>query len=73
MREVLFDMEVTLCTKFPAMSPLNIQKERAADVFSLMGDLLRHLERENIRKAKEIKRGGKKKNVIRIPAGDDWF
>lgn len=71
--DILFEMSVTICKKFPAFTPLSLKKERAAEVFELMGDLLRYMERENIRYVRELKRGKHNKNVIRVPAGDDWF
>lgn len=73
METVFFELDVMICEKFPALTPLSLRRERAADVFELISNLIDYLERENIRKAKEIKRGGKKRNVIRVPAGDDWF
>lgn len=67
MNDVLFELDVILCERFPAFTPLNLRRERAADVFCLIADLTSYLERENKRKAND----GKK--VIRRPAGDDWF
>lgn len=57
-----------MCEKFPGITPFSIRRTRAAEVFLLMRRLADHSER----KEKEIKKNHGS-NVIRRPAGDDWF
>ena len=61
-------MEVGLSDRFPALTPIEIRKERAAEVFLLLARLNEYTAKKN----KEI-RTKPKKNVVRRPAGDDWF
>ncbi len=49
------------------MSPFDVRKERASEVFLFM----RRLNNYNIRQNKKTKSNNKK--VIRKKAGDDWF
>jgi hypothetical protein len=55
-------MEMSLSERFPAMTPLTLRKERAHEVFLLINRMNRY--------SKKTKR---QSNVIRRPAGDDWF
>jgi hypothetical protein len=54
-------MKISICDRFPAMTPLSIRHERAIDVFRLVGQMSRYEKRK------------KKPKIIRRPAGDDWF
>lgn len=63
--EILFSMEVKLCECFTGLTPLNLRREKAREVFLL-------IKRYNIYAANEMKKKNKKK-VIRRQAGDDWF
>ena len=54
-----------MCERFPAVTPFSIRRERASEVFLLMRRLQIYNEHH--------KSGDKKKNVVRRPAGDDWF
>jgi hypothetical protein len=63
--DALFEMEVNLSERFPAMTPLTLRKERAHEVFLLINRYNRYSKKE----AKQ-KNG---KRIIRRPAGDDWF
>lgn len=58
---IFFEMEVNICERFPSLSPLKLRKEKARDVFALF------VKYANLGKKK------KKKQVIRKPAGDNWF
>lgn len=57
-------MEVGLCERFPALSPFTVRRTRASEVFLLMRRM------QTYQKDKPQKG---KKDVIRRPAGDDWF
>lgn len=59
-------MEIAICERFPALSPFDIRRERATEVFLLM-------RRMNDYNGRQRKAQSRKKNVIRRPAGDDWF
>lgn len=58
-----------ICTRFQALTPFQIRRERACEVFLLMRRLSDYTERE--RKKNPPAKNGKK--VIRRPAGDNWF
>ena len=64
---MLFEIEVNLCERFPAMTPLTLRKEKAREVFIL----IKRYNRYSKKQKKEAKSGGKK--IIRRPAGDNWF
>ena len=58
-------MELNLCEKFPALTPFQIRREKAREVFLLVKRLKDYNQNSN-----EINR---RPNVIRRKAGDDWF
>lgn len=61
-------MEITLCDRFPALTPFNIRREKMVDLFKLinkMNTYAKHAEKKKDKQAKP--------KVIRRPAGDDWF
>jgi hypothetical protein len=58
-------MELNICERFPSLSPFDVRKERASEVFKLIG----RIRKSNVYRSKEASR----KNVIRRPAGDNWF
>lgn len=58
-------MTLNICERFPSLSPFDVRRERASEVFRLV----RRIKSSNAYRAKE--RSGKK--TIRRPAGDDWF
>lgn len=63
--ETLFDIQVNLCERFPAMTPLSLRRERAREVFLLIGRYNKHNKKQEKKK--------NQKQVIRRKAGDDWF
>ena len=63
--ETFFEMEVDLVECFPGMTIFQIRRERAAEVFLLIRRLSNQAEKKKKKK--------NKKNVIRRPAGDNWF
>lgn len=60
---IFFEMEVNICERFPGLSPLTLRKEKARDVFALF------VKYANLNKGKK----NNKRQVIRKPAGDNWF
>lgn len=63
--ELLFDLECSLCERFQALTPFQIRREKAKEVFLL-------IKRLNKKNKENFKKKNKKK-VIRRPAGDNWF
>ena len=62
-------MQVNLCDRFTGLTPLELRREKAREVFIL-------IHRYNIYAAREAKKKKRTKNgkqIIRRPAGDDWF
>jgi len=55
-------MELTLADRFPSLNPLAIRREKAREVFVLLGRLVDKGSRKEPARKK-----------IRRPAGDDWF
>jgi hypothetical protein len=64
--DALFDMEMVLSERFPAMTPLTLRREKAREVFLLISRYNRYSKKQR----KKQKNG---KNIIRKPAGDNWF
>lgn len=58
-------MEVSISEQFPSLSPFQIREQKAKEVFRLLARLSNYNERKITKKDKP--------NVIRRPAGDDWF
>lgn len=64
----MFEMEITICDRFPAITPFSIRRERMIDIFKLISKLNAYSNTVEKKKEKAIK-----PKVIRRPAGDDWF
>ena len=64
--ELFFEMEISLCERFPGLTPFRIRQEKAREVFLLIRRLHRYNELSSARKVG-------KNRVIRRPAGDNWF
>lgn len=62
---MFFEIELSISERFPSLSPFDVRKQRASEVFLLV-------RRLNNRTTKQNAQAGKKK-VIRRKAGDDWF
>ena len=58
-------MQMSLCERFPAMTPLTLRREKARNVFTLFVRYIGY-------SAKQTKNAGKPK-IIRRPASDTWF
>ena len=63
--ELMFELEVGICERFVALSPLSMRRERVYDVFRLISQYSNYARNES-----KNKNGNK---VIRRRAGDDWF
>lgn len=59
----MFEITCTLCEIFPAFTPMQIRREKAREVFKL-------IERVNNRPKQEER---EQEQVIRKPAGNNWF
>ena len=59
-------MELNLCDRFPALTPFQVRREKATEVFLM----LRRIERYNEVEKKNKKNG---KKIIRRQADDNWF
>ena len=62
--EMMFEIEVGICERFPALSPLSMRRERVNDVFRLISQYSNYARKNT---------NGNGKQVIRRRAGDDWF
>ena len=45
--DVIFDLEIILCERFPNLDPLTLSEYRAVEVFTLVRNLNLHSQREN--------------------------
>lgn len=63
MFQIFFELEMGICGQFPGMSPIDVRRERAIEVFQL----IRRLNDYNSRQTPNGERN------IRRPAGDNWF
>ena len=61
-------MELSICERFPSLSPFDVRQKKAYDVFLLMRRLSNYNGYQDDNK--KVKNG---KTVIRKRAGDDWF
>lgn len=60
---MFFELEMTLCEKFPTLTPFSIREQPVYEVFLLVRRL-----NESSRNKK-----GEKKTKLRRPANDNWF
>lgn len=61
---------MSLCDRFTSLTPLDLRKEKAREVFILVTRYNNYSEKEG----KKNSEGNKtRKKIIRRPAGDDWF
>lgn len=58
-------MEVALSERFPALTPLAIRKEKATEIFIFVKRMNNY--------SSKLDKKGRRKSVMRKPAGDDWF
>lgn len=64
----MFDITMSLCERFPAYTPTAIRRLPVREFFLLVRRLNEYTEREN-KKVQHTKKG----NIVRKPAGDNWF
>lgn len=62
--DLLFSLAVGLSERFQALDPITLRRHRAREVFLLVARYNRYAALEKKKK---------KSNIIRRPAGDDWF
>lgn len=67
--ECLFLMSYNLCKEFPAMSPFYLDEKPFCEVVGLYA----RLRTVQIKEEKEVKKHKQTPEVIRRPAGDNWF
>ena len=65
--DLFFNLEVSLCERFPSLSPFDLRREKASEVFLLT----RRLQKYNENKKKTHTPEGKR--IIYKKAGDTWF
>lgn len=69
---MLFLISHQLCKEYPALSPFAVDEQRYCDVIGLYADVI-GLNME-INKTREApKKRPQKDEIIRRPAGDNWF
>lgn len=71
MYQIFFEMEMLICERFPAFTPISLRKERAVEVLRLVSRLGDY-DRRKTKEKNEIRLEGGIQ-VIRRPAGDNWF
>ena len=67
MYDVLFELQMTICERFPSITPLQLRREKAKEFFILVARLNKYNKKEQ----KKKKSGTNK--IIRRPASDNWF
>jgi hypothetical protein len=67
--DVLFEMQMSLCERFPSITPLNLRREKARDVFAFF---IRYIKYSKKHKKQTTKDG---KKIIRRRASDNagWW
>ncbi len=66
MEELIFELELLLCERFPSMDPLQINECNAEEVFQLIRDLNAYSERKETPKAAGEDRKTKKRNMVKV-------
>lgn len=61
--EIFFELQMNICERFPSLSPFDVRKKSAYEVFLLIRRLSNYNEKEP----------STRKRVKRKPAGDNWF
>lgn len=68
MSQLLFEIEVLLSERFPALSPVTLRRTKAREVFKIINKLTVYTKKE---KRKQAETG--KKHIIKKQASDTWF
>ena len=66
-------MTVTISDRFPALSPFAVRREKARNVFKLMGGLAKYERKKSGLKDGDQVRMVNGQRIIYRQAGDDWF
>ena len=66
--QLLFEIEVLLSERFPALSPISIRRTKAREVFKIINKLTIYSKKE---KKKQVK--ANTKHIIAKQASDTWF
>jgi hypothetical protein len=70
----LFSVEYQLCKEFPAMSPFELERRTFHEVIGLYSRVRDMQIRQDRQTQKQIRRAGRGGGeIIRRPAGDNWF
>ena len=69
---MLFLISHQLCKEYPALSPFEVDERRYCDVIRLYADVI-GLNTELTKTREVAKKQSKKDEIIRRPAGDNWF
>ena len=64
--DLIFEIEVLLCERFPALDPLALDEYRAVEVFKLVKNLNTYTERHANDQRSQSITGGKKKYRINV-------
>ena len=65
--DIIFDVVMMLCDRFPGCTPFTVRKEKAREVFEVVVLYTRHAKHDKKTRTKD----GKK--IIRKPAPDTWW
>lgn len=68
MSQLLFEIEVLLSERFPALSPVTLRQTKAREVFKIINKLTVYSKKEKQKQAKAAT-----KHIIKKQASDTWF
>ena len=68
MSQLLFEIEVLLSERFPALSPISIRRTKAREIFKIINKLTIYSKKE---KKQQVK--ANTKHIIAKQASDTWF
>lgn len=68
MSQLLFEIEVLLSERFPALSPISIRRTKAREVFKIINKLTVYSKKEKKQQAK-----ANAKRIVARQASDTWF
>lgn len=68
MSQLLFEIEVLLSERFPALSPVELRRTKAREVFKIINKLTIYSKKEKREQTK-----AKTRHIIKRQASDTWF
>ena len=68
MSQLLFEIEVLLSERFPALSPISIRRTKAREVFKIINKLTVYSKKEKKKQAQS-----NAKHIVARQASDTWF